>query len=168
MKDYVQKFKRFCLIFSARIAGAGALFAANLLIARELGFENLATYAVFVSLVSIGAVIVSSGFPAVAPIFVTEYSTLDKPGYIKGFARKALGQGAKLCFLLSAIFMCLWTLNLDTALFARIDVVIAIMIAICATATKRICARRSITWGSTWMADMPPTYWCRIRSTASM
>ncbi len=134
MKDYVQKFKRFCLIFSARIAGAGALFAANLLIARELGFENLATYAVFVSFVSIGAVIVSSGFPAVAPIFVTEYSTLDKPGYIKGFARKALGQGAKLCFLLSAIFICLWTLNLDTSLFARIDVVIAIMIAIYATA----------------------------------
>ncbi|MEO0911160.1 MAG: hypothetical protein AAFX96_12760, partial [Pseudomonadota bacterium] len=134
MKDYIQKFKRFCLIFAARIAGAGALFAANLLIARELGFENLATYAVFVSLVSIGAVVLSSGFPAVAPIFVTEYSTLDKPGYIKGFAKKALGQGAKLCVLLTAIFICIWSLNLDSALFVQIDVVIVIILAICASA----------------------------------
>ena len=75
----LQKIYRFGLLFCARIVGAASLFAVNLLIVRFLGIESLATYAIFVSLVSILAVVISTGFTAIAPIFVIEYSEKKQP-----------------------------------------------------------------------------------------
>lgn len=109
MAQLQKKFFRFGLLFAARIAGAGALFATNLLIANYLGFEELAKYAVFISLVSILAVIIPIGFSSIAPIFVAEYSVKKQPGFLKGFVQTALKQStitlSTLCLGLIVIYI---------------------------------------------------------------
>ncbi len=96
-----QRFIHFGLLVGARVLGAASLFAANLLIVHYLGFEALSTYAIFVSLMSVTAVLISAGFTPVAPIFIAEYAKLDQPELRKGFTNNAYRQGAILLFVLS-------------------------------------------------------------------
>ncbi len=125
---------RFGLLLSARMAGAAALFAANLLIARYLGFEALATYAIFVALVSISAVLISSGHTAIAPVFIAEYSARNQPGLLRGFMRTAFARGALLlAFFLIGVLLIDWfggTLPVVTDL----EMALAVVAAAAATA----------------------------------
>lgn len=99
-------------IFASRIAGAAALFAVNLLIVRYLGLESLATFAIFVSLVSIVSTLVSAGFSAIAPIYVAEYSSKKQPELLNGFVRTALKQGILLAGVVAALIALLTVLFL--------------------------------------------------------
>lgn len=109
----VQKLLSFGTLFSARIAGAVALFGVNLLIVRYLGLESLAAYAVFVSLVSILTVVISGGYTAIAPVFVAEYSKRKRPDLIKGFVRRAVKQGSLVLGVLCSISSLLVWLNFE-------------------------------------------------------
>ncbi|MEM9331284.1 MAG: hypothetical protein AAGA53_08145 [Pseudomonadota bacterium] len=103
-----QKLLRFGMLFTARIAGAASLFAVNLLIVRFLGIEALGNFAVFVSLTSIIAVILASGFTAIAPVLAAEYSAKQQQGLLKGFVITAVKQGAVLFSLIAAGFLAFW------------------------------------------------------------
>lgn len=84
---------RFSILMGARMAGALALFAVNLLIANKLGAESLAEFAVFVSLISVLSVCLFAGYTSVSAIFAAEYSKTDQPELLKGFIRRALING---------------------------------------------------------------------------
>ena len=82
--------KRFVVLVVSRLAGALAIFAVNLLIARHAGLETLGSYAIFASLVSILTICLPVGFNSIATIFSTEYSTTQNTGMLKGFVQTAL------------------------------------------------------------------------------
>ena len=96
------------MLFSARIAGAASLFAVNLLIVRFLGIEALGNFAVFVSLTSIIAVVLASGFTAIAPVLAAEYSAKQQQGLLKGFVMAAVKQGGILLSLIATGFLAYW------------------------------------------------------------
>ena len=130
----LQKVYSFGLILSARIAGAASLFAVNLLIVHYLGFEALATYAVFVSLVSITAVVMSAGFTAIAPVFVAEYAKKKQPELLKGFTRTALRQGSLLLALLAAVLLLIPWLGNRMLFIDNLELAAAVLITSAATA----------------------------------
>ncbi len=130
----LQKIFRFGVLFSARIAGAASLFAANLLIVRYLGIEALATFAVFVSLVSILAVIISSGFTAVAPVFVAEYSKRGQPELLKGFLNAALNQGGVIAGLLGVLLIITGWLVGKLPFVNNLEMAIGVLLTAVATA----------------------------------
>ena len=130
----IQKFNRFGLLFSARMAGAASLFAVNLLIARFLGLDALATYAICVSLISVLAIVVSTGFPAIAPVLVAEYSKKKQPELIKGFQKTALKRGG---LLFAALLLCLlpiWLFKVHTVYFGSVSMVLTVMLGAAVTA----------------------------------
>ena len=130
----LQKLIRFGVLFSARIAGAASLFAANLLIVRYLGIEALATYAVFVSLVSILAVIISSGFTAVAPVFVAEYSKKKQPELLKGFLRAGLHQGGLIAGFLTLLLLLTGWLVGKLPFVNNLEIALGVLLTAIATA----------------------------------
>ena len=129
-----RKLIRFGLLLAARFCGAASLFAVNLLIVKHLGLESLATYAVFVSLVSILAIIVSTGYPAIAPIFVAEYSKKKQPQLLKGFTTTALRQGCILFGLLATSTAVTVSMTINILEHELLYMVPAILAAAAATA----------------------------------
>ncbi|MEM7214181.1 MAG: hypothetical protein AAF423_01465 [Pseudomonadota bacterium] len=129
-----QKIYRFLFLFSARIAGAASLFVVNLLIVRYLGLEALASYAVFVSLVSITAIIISSGFTAIAPILVAEYSEKKQPELVKGFVNLAVKHGSMCFAAIFALIAGLYLSDIKIPIVGNMEMGVAVLIAAGASA----------------------------------
>ena len=86
----VAKLRSFTLLVGNRLAGAGAMFVINLLIARHYGAESLAAYALFISAASLIAILLAAGYNSVAPHFIAQYAARGETGMIKGYLWAAL------------------------------------------------------------------------------
>lgn len=84
------KLRSFTLLVGNRLAGAGAMFVINLLIARHYGAESLASYALFISAASLIAILLAAGYNSVAPHFIAQYAARGETGMIKGYLWAAL------------------------------------------------------------------------------
>ena len=84
-----QLFARFSVLTIARLVGAVAVFATNVIIARHFGGEALGLFALFVATVSVVAVILPAGFSAVGPILASEYAAKRQHGLLAGFVASA-------------------------------------------------------------------------------
>lgn len=84
------KLRTFMVLLGNRVAGAAAMFAINLLIARHYGADSLAAYAVFISSASIIAILLAAGYNSVAPHFIAQYDQRGETGLIKGYLWAAL------------------------------------------------------------------------------
>lgn len=71
-----------------RLAGAGAGFLTQLLLARALGASDLGVFYAVTSLALVASILAGQGFPAVMARFVDRYSS--RPPLLRAFGRSAL------------------------------------------------------------------------------
>ncbi len=76
---------RSSVLMAARLVGGGIAFGTNLLIARHFGAETLGLVALAMAFVSLLALAVSLGRPAVGMMFISEYLEQKKLKDIRGF-----------------------------------------------------------------------------------
>jgi len=80
-------FAKFSILTVARLAGALAAFAANLLIARHFGAKSLGEYSFILSIAAILGVVFSLGFSSVATVFAAELKAKDQQSSIGSFLK---------------------------------------------------------------------------------
>ena len=72
-----------------RVLGAGTMFIATLLIAREFGAESLGSYSIILALASLLSVVFSLGFSSITAIRTAEFVAGEKEEKIGAFVRYA-------------------------------------------------------------------------------
>ncbi len=73
----------------ARLAGALAGFAAQVVLARALKADALGLFYSVTSAAAILGLIAAQGYPAIAPRFMSRYHALGRPGWVSAFIARA-------------------------------------------------------------------------------
>jgi O-antigen/teichoic acid export membrane protein len=91
------------LLLGARLLGAGAGFAIQLLLARNLSAGELGVYFTATSLVVVGGILAAHGYPSIATRFVSRYRRPSAAMYLGAFVRYAQSQALRLALILAAL-----------------------------------------------------------------
>ncbi|HUV32514.1 MAG TPA: hypothetical protein VMW31_03000, partial [Devosiaceae bacterium] len=93
------------VIFASRLAGAGMLFVAQLLISRLWGAETLGQYLLFVAAINVSALVLPLGFQIVAGYFAAEYAARGQGNLLRRFTAQSFLHVAAMAALLSAVLL---------------------------------------------------------------
>jgi O-antigen/teichoic acid export membrane protein len=91
--------------FAVQVAGTGLAFAAQVLLARTLGSAHYGDYVVAYGWVALLAIPASAGHSTAALRFVAQYAEAQDWPRLRGYVQVALGSGAVLAILASAVLV---------------------------------------------------------------
>lgn len=77
------------LLMLARLAGAGAGFLAQLILARLLSTEDLGIFFAATSFAALAGIVVCQGYPGIAQRFIARYSERKREALLYGFVEQA-------------------------------------------------------------------------------
>lgn len=87
------------LLMAARLAGAGAGFGAQILLARAMPSEQLGLFFLATSVAAVLGAVASGGFPGVATRFFASYQSRKKPDLLAAFMRQSMADTWRLAWL---------------------------------------------------------------------
>ncbi|WP_350333624.1 lipopolysaccharide biosynthesis protein [Coralliovum pocilloporae] len=106
---------RFLSLSGGRVIGAGAVFLANLLIARTWSDETLGMFSVLMAISAILIQICSGGYHSIATVYTARYRANKQWGLLNGFIRQASKVrliGTVLAAFISLVYL-LWGMNAE-------------------------------------------------------